>query len=422
MPVAMPVARPVARRWPIRRRSVLADGLGDEGDQPEHRRRRPLGVEAPPVDQALVRRQVPEDVQRPGRAGLLLARPRRRLGLDGPQEGGAPTVVDGTEGRVVGFVDRRAGGEVLERPQDLRRHLADRREVDRLVVDPGLVVQPLHHGVAQVPLGGEVPVHGALADPRPLGDRPDGQLAPAPRGRLVRQRGSGGDDPLAGLGGAPAADRAVVPASRLRAVGGSRGVPHAATLPMAAVALPQLSRQTPVANRCSATGGTLMEHPAALMDAACAQTGLDDFGDDSFRDGLDRLVHSLRDRGDAQRDGEGRARLPRHEPPRATAAGRGLVPAAPRDRRRAHRGAADRPRAATHRLDRAVVPARRGPRRPVAAPVGGDQPVPAPVDGRGPRPAHRPGDRRRRRCRTRWRPGWRRWCPRRRPGPRSART
>ena len=37
-----------------------------------------------------------------------------------------------------------------------------------------------------------------------------------------------------------------------------------------------------------------MEHPAALMEAACAQTGLADFGDDSFRDGLDRLVHSLR--------------------------------------------------------------------------------------------------------------------------------
>jgi len=34
--------------------------------------------------------------------------------------------------------------------------------------------------------------------------------------------------------------------------------------------------------------------PAELMATARAQTGLDDFGDDSFREGLDALVRALR--------------------------------------------------------------------------------------------------------------------------------
>jgi hypothetical protein len=41
-------------------------------------------------------------------------------------------------------------------------------------------------------------------------------------------------------------------------------------------------------------GGTV-QSPDELMDAARAQTGLDDFGEDSFREGLDRLVRSLRE-------------------------------------------------------------------------------------------------------------------------------
>jgi hypothetical protein len=36
-----------------------------------------------------------------------------------------------------------------------------------------------------------------------------------------------------------------------------------------------------------------MDNPAELMAAACESTGLDDFGDDSFRDGLERLCLSL---------------------------------------------------------------------------------------------------------------------------------
>ena len=82
-------------------------------------------------------------------------------------------------------------------------------------------------------------------------------------------------------------------------------------------------------------------------------------------------------------------------------AGRGLVPPPPRDRRRAHRRAADRARPPPHRLDGAVVPARRGPRRPLAAALGVEPAVPAAVDRRAaptrasPRPP--PGSRCRRR-------------------------
>ena len=38
-----------------------------------------------------------------------------------------------------------------------------------------------------------------------------------------------------------------------------------------------------------------------LLATAQERTGLADFGDDSFREGLERLVHALRDGGDAQR-------------------------------------------------------------------------------------------------------------------------
>jgi hypothetical protein len=38
-----------------------------------------------------------------------------------------------------------------------------------------------------------------------------------------------------------------------------------------------------------------MDRPGELLDAARAETGLDDFGDDSFREGLEVLVRSLRD-------------------------------------------------------------------------------------------------------------------------------
>lgn len=51
-----------------------------------------------------------------------------------------------------------------------------------------------------------------------------------------------------------------------------------------------------------------MQSSAELMDAACVQTGLDDFGDGSFREGLDRLVDALR--REATLNDMGRAVLP----------------------------------------------------------------------------------------------------------------
>lgn len=48
-----------------------------------------------------------------------------------------------------------------------------------------------------------------------------------------------------------------------------------------------------------------MPTPSDLLDAAQAQTGLDDFGDDSFRDGLERLLVALRDEAKLNARGEG---------------------------------------------------------------------------------------------------------------------
>ena len=103
----------------------------------------------------------------------------------------------------------------------------------------------------------------------------------------------------------------------------------------------------------------------------------------------------LRARGHAQRDRHDGAAVPDHQPPGPAPAGRGLVPASPRDRRRAGRVAAHRPGPAPDRVHRAVVPAGRGSRRPDPAQVGGGQPLPAALHGprRGPPP--RPGHRRR---------------------------
>ena len=128
--------------------------------------------------------------------------------------------------------------------------------------------------------------------------------------------------------------------------------------------------------------------PHDLMEAARSETGLDDFGDDSFREGLERLRSIAARRGAAERDRRARAAAADHQAPLAAAADRGLVPAPPGDRRRADRRAADRARPAAHRVDGAVVPARRGPERAVAAAVGGGRspcPPPSTVDGPDPR-------------------------------------
>ena len=117
------------------------------------------------------------------------------------------------------------------------------------------------------------------------------------------------------------------------------------------------------------------------MATAKAQTGLDDFGDDSFREGLEILVRSLRD--EARLNARGEAflypRLVGHLAQRLQV--EDWYRRHPGDRRRPDRRAAHRPGLAAHRLDRAVVPARPGPGRPVPAAVGVVAAVPAAVDG-----------------------------------------
>ena len=71
-----------------------------------------------------------------------------------------------------------------------------------------------HHRVAQLALVGEVPVDRALVDAGALGDGAHRERAPVPDGEAVQQLGAGGEDALARLGRALAADRAVVAPAR----------------------------------------------------------------------------------------------------------------------------------------------------------------------------------------------------------------
>ena len=90
-------------------------------------------------------------------------------------------------------------GDILE-PQGLER-------------DTRLLFQALHHGVVELPLAGEMPVDGALADSGALRGGADGQRTPVPDRALVRQLQARLDDALPGLGRALAAQAAVVPAA-----------------------------------------------------------------------------------------------------------------------------------------------------------------------------------------------------------------
>ena len=66
----------------------------------------------------------------------------------------------------------RERGDVLE---DAGRHLGHVLELHAVEVDPGLLLQPVHHCVVEALLVGEVAVDGALVDAGLLGHRPDGQ-------------------------------------------------------------------------------------------------------------------------------------------------------------------------------------------------------------------------------------------------------
>ena len=111
------------------------------------------------------------------------------------------------------------------------------------------------------------------------------------------------------------------------------------------------------------------------------RTGLDDFGDESFREGLEILTRSLRDEARLNARGEGFIYVRASGAPAPAPAGRGLVPPPPRDRRGVGDRAVVRARLAPHRIHRAELPARPGSGRPLPAQLGVRAAVPAAVDG-----------------------------------------
>ena len=119
-------------------------------------------------------------------------------------------------------------------------------------------------------------------------------------------------------------------------------------------------------------------HRRARRPGADADTGLDDFGGDTWREGLE-VLRALRAETEAHLNELGEhvfyGSLVRALT--QSAADRGLVRPAPGDRRAGGGGRAARRRLPAYRLDRAVAPPRRGRRRSLAAHVGGADAVPA---------------------------------------------
>ena len=131
-----------------------------------------------------------------------------------------------------------------------------------------------------------------------------------------------------------------------------------------------------------------MASPGELMASAVERTGLEDFGDDSFREGLEILVKALRDEARLNDRGEGfiYARIGMHLRQRLQV----------EDWYRRHPEIDDvaidrsavRARPAPHRFHRAVLPARTGSGCPVPAQLGVLGAVPAAVDRAGRRSAN----------------------------------
>ena len=87
-------------------------------------------------------------------------------------------------------------------------------DIDILVGDTCFFFESLHHGIVQVPHGGEVPVHRALAYPGAFGHGSVGESLPVPAGELVDEVGSSRDDALPGFGRLLLSYRGVVTAAR----------------------------------------------------------------------------------------------------------------------------------------------------------------------------------------------------------------
>ncbi len=209
-------ARVVGRRDP--RAAAVADGVDQQPDEPAHGPRRLVGVEAPGRDQALVGAHAPQGVEQRGRHLPLGLRPALGRGLDHRHQRSAPALVDRRE-RGVGRGAGRDGErrQVGEQVGDDPGEPVEREPVERVA---GLVLEAAHHRLVQLALVREVPVDRALVDPRPLGDGPDGQLAPVPPVEAVDQVGPGDEDALARVRGLLAPHGAVVLAPLGRAHGG----------------------------------------------------------------------------------------------------------------------------------------------------------------------------------------------------------
>ena len=95
----------------------------------------------------------------------------------------APALVDLDEQRVVAARRIASGREGSAGREDACGDLGERGEVEILVGDAGFLLEPRHHRVVQVPLGGEVAVHGALADAGAFGDGAERERVPAPASR-----------------------------------------------------------------------------------------------------------------------------------------------------------------------------------------------------------------------------------------------
>ena len=233
---------------------------------------------------------------------------------------------------------------------------------------PGVVLEARHHRVVQVPFGGEVPVDRALADAGALGDGAERQLPPVPAVEPVHQVGARGDDALTCLGGLEPARRAVVPA---------RGSLDVSLIMVAVYCLEFVGGAGGGAGARICMDSGRRARPVSTTSATTRSAKV-------WRSSM----RSLRDEARLNARGEGYVypRIVGHLAP--AAAGRGLVPPPPRDRRRSRSiaplfGLGPAP----HRFDRAVVPARPGSRRPVPAQLGVRAAVPAAVDGARRRPA-----------------------------------
>ena len=133
---------------------------------------------------------------------------------------------------------------------------------------------------------------------------------------------------------------------------------------------------------------TPISTPTRCSRRRARPTGLDDFGPDSFREGLERYCESLDRRGAAQRARRrSRSRGMIVGSPGQPAAGRRLDRTHPEVRRRAHRRPDRRDRHVPGRHHAAQLPARPGPAEPGAAALGGGRQRAAADAGRPPRRA-----------------------------------